>query len=64
MFGFRQLVDVAERALSPGINDPSTAKQALDHLHDLLRALARRSIPATARVDDEGVLRLWLPHPD
>lgn len=64
MFGFRQLVDVAERALSPGINDPSTAKQALDHLHDLLRALARRSIPAAARVDDGGVLRLWLPHPD
>jgi uncharacterized membrane protein len=64
MFGFRQLVDVAERALSPGVNDPSTAKQALDHLHDLLRALARRSIPAAARVDDQGVLRLWLPHPD
>jgi uncharacterized membrane protein len=64
MFGFRQLVDVAERALSPGVNDPSTAKQALDHLHDLLRALARRSIPAAARVDERGVLRLWLPHPD
>ena len=35
-FGFRQLVDIAERALSPAVNDPSTAVQALDEIHDLL----------------------------
>ena len=45
-FGFRQLVDIAERALSPGINDPTTACQCLDHLHDLLRRLLHRPLPA------------------
>ena len=45
-FGFRQLVDIAERALSPGVNDPTTASQCLDHLHDLLRHLADRPLPA------------------
>lgn len=62
-FGFRQLVDIAERALSPGINDPSTAVQALDEIHDLLRALALRQLPSQQRVDPEGALRLILPQP-
>lgn len=44
-FGFRQLVDIAVRALSPGINDPTTAVQALDHLHDLMRRLTTRDVP-------------------
>lgn len=64
IFGFRQLVDVAERALSPGINDPTTASQALDYLHDLLRSLATRRIPSTVRVDGDGRVRLVLPRPD
>lgn len=63
-FGFRQLVDIAERALSPGINDPSTAVQVVDQLHDLLRRLAPRAIPGAQRVDDAGRLRLILPRPD
>jgi uncharacterized membrane protein len=62
-FGFRQLVDVAERALSPGINDPTTAVQALDQIHDLLRSLCTRAIPAGSRMDDSGQLRLILPRP-
>jgi uncharacterized membrane protein len=57
-FGFRQLVDIAEKALSPGINDPTTAVQALDALHDLLRRLAARPDPASGHVDDAGTLRL------
>jgi uncharacterized membrane protein len=36
-FGFRQLVDIAVKAISPAINDPTTAVQALDQLHDLER---------------------------
>ena len=32
MFGFRQLVDIAEKALSPAVNDPTTAVQALHRL--------------------------------
>ncbi len=62
-FAFRELVDVAERALSPGINDPTTAVQALDQLHDLLRLLVRRDYPAPCRFDETGALRLMLPRP-
>lgn len=62
-FGLRQLVDVAERALSPGVNDPTTAVQALDQIHDLLRSLANRRFPSECRVDTEGELRVVLPRP-
>jgi uncharacterized membrane protein len=61
-FGFRQLVDIAVRALSPGTNDPTTAVQALDRLHDLLRRLAAREIPSPTRSGD-GRVRLILPRP-
>lgn len=57
-FGLRQLVDIAIRALSPGTNDPSTAGQALDHLYDLLRRLAKRTFPSPARADASGRVRL------
>jgi uncharacterized membrane protein len=60
-FGLRQLVDIAERALSPGTNDPTTAVQALDFVHDLLRALVQRKIPPSTRSDEQGRLRLILP---
>ena len=62
-FGLRQLVDIAERALSPGINDPSTAVQSLDHLHDLVRRLATRALPPRQRSADNGRLLLWVPQP-
>lgn len=60
-FGFRQLVDIAEKALSPGINDPTTAVQALDQLHDLLRRLATRPLPDGVHTDDGGHIRLVAP---
>ncbi len=62
-FGFRQLVDIAERALSPGINDPTTAVQALDQMHALLGDLAARDIPSPYR-DVDGSLTLILPRPE
>jgi uncharacterized membrane protein len=62
-FGFRQLVDVAVRALSTSTNDPTTAVQALDRIHDLLRRLAERQIPSPVRMDEDGVPRLILPRP-
>ena len=62
-FGFRQLVDIALRALSPGTNDPTTAVQALDRLHDLLRRLVRREIPSPMRRDESQLVRLVLPRP-
>ena len=43
-FSIRQLVDVAERALSPGVNDPTTAVQALDQIHDVLRRIVQRQV--------------------
>ncbi len=62
-YGVRRLVDVAERALSPGVNDPTTAVQVLDQLHDLLRRML--TVPATwpVRLDDEGVPRVVLRAP-
>ena len=60
-FGFRQIVDIAERALSPGVNDPTTAVQAVDQLHDLLRGLSQQKFPTRARVDDAGVVRVIAP---
>lgn len=63
-FGFRQLVDIAVRALSPGINDPTTAVIVLARLHDLLRELAGRAIPDPYRVGVDGGLRLVVPGPD
>jgi len=60
-FGFRQLVDIAERALSPGVNDPTTAVQTLDEMHDLLRRLATRPLRSGVHLDDRGQVRLVLP---
>ena len=62
-FGMRQLVDIAERALSPGINDPTTAVLVLDEIHDLLRRLVLRGFPSAERTDEAGKLRLILPRP-
>ncbi len=59
-FGLRQLVDIAERALSPGVNDPTTAVQCIDRLHGLLRRVATRDLAVGDHVVD-GVLRLRVP---
>ncbi len=60
-FGFRQLVDIAEKALSPGINDPTTAVQVIDTLHDLLRRLAVRELPPGRFADSHDDVRLIMP---
>ena len=62
-FGFRQLVDIAVRALSPGINDPTTAVQALDRIHDLLRRLVTCQFPSRFRADDRGLVRVVVQRP-
>lgn len=59
-FGLRQLVDIASRALSPGVNDPTTAVQAIDHLHELLRELAGRDLGNGVLRDDDGHPRVFL----
>lgn len=62
-FGLRQLVDIADRALSPGINDPTTAVQALDAIHDLLRRIVVRRLSQEVHVDADGTPRLFVPCP-
>ena len=57
-YGFRRLVDIAERALSPGTNDPTTAVQALDELHDILRRMVGEPAAVGVQLDDAGVVRL------
>lgn len=53
-FGIRQLVDIALRALSPGINDPTTAIEVLVHLGDVLAELQRRHLPPRVLVGQDG----------
>jgi uncharacterized membrane protein len=54
-FGIQQLVDIALKALSAGVNDTSTALMAIDYLTVLLAMLARRAFPANERTDGERV---------
>lgn len=52
-FGLRQLVDVAAKALSPGVNDPTTAVHACGHIGTVLRELAtREDEPVVLRAGD------------
>lgn len=58
-YGLRLLVDIAERSLSDGpFQDPTTAVQAIDRLHDCLRQLAPRPFPDGQHRDGAGVVRL------
>lgn len=56
-FGIRQLVDIALRSLSTGINDTTTAVMCVDYLTAILSKLATREIPLSHRYDD-GELRV------
>jgi uncharacterized membrane protein len=57
-FGFRQLADVAIRALSPAVNDPTTGVQAIDRIGDLLAITGSRPDPTGLRVDASGTVRV------
>jgi len=56
-------VDIAIKALSPAINDPTTAVQAMDQIEDLLLRLGRVSLDTAAFTDEAGKLRLLVPFP-
>jgi len=62
-YAIRLLVDIAIRALSPAVNDPTTAVQTLDHIEDLLRRIGRRQLDVGQVCDDDGALRLIFPVP-
>ena len=58
-YGVRLLVDIAERSLADSpFQDPTTAVQAIDRLHDILRQLARRPFPDGRHLDEAGRVRL------
>jgi uncharacterized membrane protein len=61
-FVVNQLVEVALRALSPGINDPFTAITCIDRLGSGLARLARRRPPSAYRASEDGQLRI-IAHP-
>ncbi|MBE0621447.1 MAG: DUF2254 domain-containing protein [Burkholderiales bacterium] len=56
-FGIRQIVDMALRALSPSVNDTTTAVMCVDYLGAILARLASRNIPSSHRYED-GELRV------
>ncbi len=62
-YGLQQMVDVAVKALSPGINDPTTACLCIDQLSALVKKLAQRAIPSPYR-SSEGRLRVIAPAAD
>lgn len=53
-FGIRQLVDIGLRALSPGVNDATTAYEVVVHLGAVLRVILLRDLPSPVQVDDRG----------
>jgi uncharacterized membrane protein len=62
-YPIRLLVDIAIKALSPAINDPTTAVQTIDQLEDLLRRLGSAELDAGHVADESGALRLVFPTP-
>jgi uncharacterized membrane protein len=63
-FAFRVIVDVAIKALSPAINDPTTAVLGIDQLHRLLRLVGRRDLHDDGLYDTNGDLRVIFPTPN
>jgi uncharacterized membrane protein len=63
-FAFRIVVDIAIRALSPAINDPTTAVLAIDQLHRMLRSVGKRNLRTDEIVDGSGKLRLIFRTPN
>ncbi len=62
-FALRLLADIAIKALSPAINDPTTAVQTIDQIEDLLHHLGQRELGAGHIRDSMGNLRLVFPAP-
>jgi uncharacterized membrane protein len=66
-FGIRQIVDVALRALSPGVNDPTTAQECIVHLGAIAYEILRRDLPPLEAAGEDGrrvILPVHLSHAD
>lgn len=63
-YGLRQLADVANKALSPGINDPTTAIHALGHISAFLCDLTDHALGPVLLRDEDDRVRVTLQRPD
>lgn len=63
-FAFRIVIDIALRALSPAINDPTTAVLAIDQLHRLLRTVGKRRLRNDEILNKFGQLRVVFRTPN
>jgi uncharacterized membrane protein len=63
-FAFRVIVDIAIKALSKAINDPTTAVLAIDQLHRLLRTVGKRALHDEKILDRDGQLRVIFRTPN
>lgn len=64
LFAFRILVDIASKALSPAINDPTTAVITIDQIHHLLRDVGKRYLGHGHETDETGEVRLLYRRPN
>lgn len=62
-FAMRSMVDIAIKALSPAVNDPTTAVEVLDGMETMLLALAWRDLDRGRIADTSGTVRLIVPNP-
>lgn len=60
-YGILQIVDIALKAISPAVNDPSTAIGCVDQLSRILICFAARDMPSAGLYDPPGVLRVYIP---
>jgi uncharacterized membrane protein len=63
-FGVLQIVDIALKAISPAVNDPSTAITCVDQLSRVLIRFAAREAPSSLLCDPPGVVRVSVPWSD
>lgn len=63
-FSIHQMVEIAARALSPGVNDPFTAMTCIDHLTAAMCYLAEAEFPSNYRFDDAEQLRVVVNNTD
>jgi uncharacterized membrane protein len=63
-FAFRIIIDIALKALSPAINDPTTAVIAIDQLHRLLRRAGTKNLRTDEILDKSGQLRVIFRTPN
>ncbi len=63
-FGVLQIVDIALKAISPAVNDPSTAISCVDQLSRILIRFASREPPESLLYDPPGVVRVSILWPD